>query len=306
MNLNFRKGIYLALGTAIFSGIAIFFNRFVVQAVGDPLVYTTLKNSLVALLIFAIIIFFRKLEYIRKLSRRDMVLLTAIGVVGGSLPFYLFFSALAQMPAINAALIHKTLIFWVALLAVPLLGERISAKQIGALGLIFSANLFIGGFKGFTISKPELMILIATILWAAENIIAKVALRRIDPDIVVASRMGIGSFILLLAVGLTGKVSMISSLNIQQFGLVAITSVILFGYVTTWYRALKVAPVTLVVTILTLATIITNVLSAIFVTHKFTFEQFAQFSLIVAGLWFFLTTSRKISDSNQSRLGFST
>jgi drug/metabolite transporter (DMT)-like permease len=306
MNLNFRKGVYLAIGTAIFSGVANFVNKFALTAVGDPLVHTTLKNSLVAILIVAVVVILNKLELVRKLSRRDLALLVAIGVIGGSLPFYLFFSALAQMPAINASLIHKTLIFWVALLAVPFLRERISIKQIGALGLILSANLVVGGFKGFSFSKPELMVLGATVFWAIENVIAKVALRRIDSDIVVASRMGIGSLILLTAVGFTGKTTLITGLNINQFLLVTLTSIILFGYVTTWYRALKTAPVTLVATVLTLATIITNVLSAIFVTHKFTFEIFAQFTLIAAGSWFFLIASRKISESEKSSLGFST
>jgi drug/metabolite transporter (DMT)-like permease len=185
----------------------------------------------------------------------------------------------------------------VALLAVPLLGERISATQVGALGLIFSANLVVGGFKGFAFSRPELMVLAATMLWAVENVAAKVVLRRVDPDIVVAARMGIGSFILLLATVLLGKGPVLASLDVRQFGLVVVTSVLLFGYVTTWYRALRVAPVTLVATVLTLATLIANGLSAVFVTHTFNFNQFAQLVFIIAGLWFFLVAAEKVSES---------
>jgi drug/metabolite transporter (DMT)-like permease len=306
MKLSFHRGVILALGTAIFSGVANFINKFAVGAVGDPLVYTTVKNSLVALMIISLLFFLRKLPKLRKLSRRDLVFLFTIGIVGGSLPFYLFFSGLAQMSAINATLIHKTLIFWVALLAVPLLDERISLSQVGALGLIFSANLFVGGFRGFSFSRPELMVLAATILWAVENIIAKIALRRVDPDIVVAARMGIGSVILLSAVGLLGKGPILASLDVQQLGLVALTSVILFGYVTTWYRALRVAPVTLVATVLSLATLITNSLSAVFVTHTLSFNQFAQFVLIGVGLWFFLVAAQRMAESRQPKIRFST
>ena len=82
MKFNYRRGILLALGTAFFSGMANFVNKFALTAVGNPLLHTTLKNSLVALMIFGILIFLRKLEYIRKLSRRDFMLLIAIGVVG--------------------------------------------------------------------------------------------------------------------------------------------------------------------------------------------------------------------------------
>lgn len=305
MNFNFRKGVFLALGTAFFSGIANFLNKFALQAVGDPLVHTTLKNLLVVLLVGSVLVFSRKIKKIKKLNRRDLLLLVVVGIVGGSLPFYLFFSALAQMPAINAALIHKTLIFWVALLAMPALGERISSTQVGALVLIFSANFVVGGFKGFAFTKPELMVLAATILWAVENVIAKVVLKRVDPDIVVAARMGIGSLILLMAVSLLGKSPVLFSLDIKQFAWVALTSVILFGYVSTWYRALRTAPITLVATVLTFSTLVTNALSAVFVTHSLRFEQLAQFVFIVSGIWFFLVASRKMKEVDRLKLKFS-
>ncbi len=302
MNSKFKHGIYLALGTALFSGVANFANKFALQSVSDPLVHTTAKNILVGLLVISLLLASKKLSSLRNLDRKQLLMLLAIGVVGGSLPFYLFFTALSQIPAINAALIHKTLIFWVALLALPLLGEKISIKQIGALGLIFSANLVVGGFKGFQLSLPELMVLMATILWSVENIIGKIVLRTVDPDIVVAARMGIGSMILLGAVLLSGKTPILTSLSIHQLSLVGLTSLLLFGYVSTWYRALKHAPVTLVATVLTLATLITNGLSAVFITRSLTFEQFSQFILITAGVWFFIVTSGKLKPSTELNL----
>lgn len=302
MNLKFKKGIYLALGTAMFSGVANFVNKFALSAVGDPLVHTTLKNSLVAMIMISILVFSRKFEYLRKLSKRDILALFAIGVVGGSLPFYLFFTGLSQIPAINAALIHKTLIFWVAILAIPLFKERVSIKQIMALGLIFSSNLIVGGFKGFSFSTSELMVLAATIFWSVENFIAKLTLRRVDPDIVVAARMGFGSVILLSAISFSGKIPILVTINMQQFGLIFLTSIILFGYVSTWYRALKLLPVTLVATVLTLATVITNGLSAIFITKSFNFEQFTQIIFIIAGVWFFTTSLLNEFKNNISSL----
>lgn len=295
----------LALSTALFSGIANFTNKFALKAVGDPLVHTTVKNSLVALMVVSSLVLLGKLPKIRKLSRNDLLLLLTIGIVGGSLPFYLFFSALAKMPAINAALIHKTLIFWVVLLAVPFLKERISKVQVAALGIIFSANLLLGGFKGFAFTRPELMVLVATMLWAVENVIAKVVLKRVDPDIVVAARMGIGSLIMLSAVGLSGKTSIVLNLSVSQLGIVAVTSVLLFGYVSTWYRALRVAPVTFVATVLTLATLITNGLSAVFVTGTFPVEVFLQFVLVSVGLSVFLLATRKLLSPEQIKLRLS-
>lgn len=42
-----------------------------------------------------------------------------------------------------------------------------------------------------------------------------------------------------------------------------------FGYVTTWYTALKYAPATLVSSLLVPAPFITNLLTAVFITHTF-------------------------------------
>ena len=285
----------MALATALFSGLANFINQFTVKYVGDPLVFTTIKNSLVVFLIVGLIIFLKKFPKIKQLSKKDLGLLVAIGIIGGSLPFYLFFTALAQMPAINAALIHKTLIFWVALLALPILGEKLSMTQMVALVVIFGANLVVGGFKGFSINRPELLVLAATLLWAIENVIAKITLRRVDPDIVTASRMGIGSAILLMAVIAFGKGQMLFALKPDQLGLTFLATLILFGYVSTWYRALSLAPIVTVVTVLTLATLVTNMLSAVFITHSFTFTQLAQLGLMTSGVLLFFTGYKRIS-----------
>jgi len=295
MNSKIKMGLYLALAAAIFSGVANFVNQFTVKYVGDALVFTTIKNSLVAFLIIGVIIAFKKFKKIKKLNRNDMILLLAIGIIGGSLPFYLFFAALSQMPAINASLIHKSLIIWIAILAIPFLKEKLSPLQVLAIATIFGANLAVGGFKSFAFNRPELMVLGATVLWTVENVIAKITLRRVDPDIVTASRMGIGSAILLVAVFILGKGQMLFALRPDQFALTFLTTLILFGYVSTWYRALSLAPVTLVATVLTLATLITNGLSAIFVTQQLTLGQVIQFILLLSGIGLFVKAAGKVN-----------
>jgi len=214
--------------------------------------------------------------------------LLAIGVIGGSLPFYLFFQGLTLTNAVTGALIHKTLIFWVALWALPFLKEKISLKQWLALGVIFGSNLVIGGLPQLQWGKGEWMILAATILWAVENIIAKITLKRVAVDVVVGARMILGSLILLLAVVAGGKLELIFKLNSTQWLMTLASIGLLTGYVMTWYRALKLAPVTLVATVLTLATIITNILSGIFITHSLRIELIYQTILLVAGSWFFV------------------
>lgn len=288
-----KTGLKLAFATAMISGVSNFVNKLAVTGI-QPLVLTSVKNSIVFLLIAGISILFIKKDSLKQLSKKDWIKLVSIGVIGGSLPFYLFFTALTQMPAINAALIHKSLIFWVALLAVPLLKERITPHHLTGLILLFGSNFLIGGFKGFTFSRPELMVLAATILWSLENVIAKVTLKRIDPLIVAGARMGFGSLILLGATAFTGKMQIVSSLSLQQWGMIALTAIFLLGYVTSWYSALKYAPAISVASILVSATVVTNILSAIFVTRAFSVDQFYQAVLVLAGIAFVVMSSRNL------------
>lgn len=296
------NGIHFAILTTIVSGISIFINKYAVGAIQPALVFTTVKNSAVALLVFALIIFSRKISRVKKLTSREIKYLLAIGLVGGFLPFYLYFTGLSLVPAINAALIHKTLVVWVAILAIPLLGEKLSRLQIVAITLLFFGNLFIGGFTKFQFSIGELMILVATIFWAIENILAKKILSTVDPDLVVAARLGIGSLLLLTAsiIFYPKSVLNLPGLSSSQLFWLSATIVTLFLYTTTWYRALKFAPATVVTSVLVASTLITNLLSVIFVTHNwlvlFTLPSLA----IFLGFCLFLYSLKPLLSNTQA------
>jgi drug/metabolite transporter (DMT)-like permease len=98
--------------------------------------------------------------------------------------------------------------------------------------------------------------------------------------------MGFGSLILLGAAAAIAPTALVKGFmpNQTQFFWMAATIVLLLGYVTTWYRALKFAPVTVVASVLVSATLITNVLSAIFVTHAWTLALGIQAFFTIAGI----------------------
>lgn len=288
--MRYAKGFKLALATAGFSGVAVFLNSLTAKAVGDALVFTTVKNLGVAV-ILALVLIRKKVNWLEvKQNWKQLVL---IGVIGGSLPFYLFFKGLTMVNPATGALIHKTLIFWLALWALPFLKEKVSVKQWLALGLIFGSNFIIGGLPVLKWGRGETMILGATLLWSIENIIAKLTLKQVAVDVVVGARMILGSLILLLAVVGSGKLGLIFKLNSTQWLMTLVAIGLLTGYVMTWYRALKAAPVTMVATVLTLATIITNVLSSIFITHLFNVKLFYQTILLVIGMVVFVREAGK-------------
>ncbi len=274
----------LALTAAIISGTANFLTKVAVTAMRDPIVFTTLKNAIVALFLIGIILALKKWREIKSLNKKQALKLLVIGIIGGSLPFALFFSGLIQTSAINASLIHKTLFVWVLLFGIPFLKERLTKLQWLGIAAIFGANLMVGGFKGFKYNTGELMILGATVLWAVENIIAKVTLRDLSSSLVTGARMIIGSLVLMSFIFWRGGASAVYTLNFQQWGWTILTSALLLGYVLTWYTALKHAPATYVATLLVPATLVTNILSAVFVTHAFSGPQVVSSLLFAVGV----------------------
>lgn len=262
-----NKGISWAVVTAVISGFSIFLNKFASSAVTPPLFFTGLKNLTVGFMLILLVVITRKARLIRGITIKELIYLLAIGVIGGSLPFYLFFTGLSQISAVNAAIIHKTLFLWVALFAYPLLKEKLSKKQIFAAFLVMSGNLIIGGFEKFSYSRGSL-ILCAVL------------------------------FIDMLKVG---QASFLLKEN-QIFWLL-VTSVLLLAYVLSWYRALKYSPAVNVTAILTISTLITNFLSAVILTHSWNYALTLQSILIFFGVLIFIKTDKKSLTKDQLVVG---
>ena len=259
--------------TAGFSGVAVFLNSLTVKAVGDALVFTTIKNLGVGLLL-ALVLFRKKVNWTQ--VKQNWWKLLLIGIIGGSLPFYLFFKGLMLTGPVMGSMIHKSLVLWISLLGFGILKERLSYKQMIALGAIFGGSALVGGFEGWQWGKGETMILAAVILWAGENIIAKVILKKVEVEVVAGARMILGSLILLSATVFSGKLGLIFNLNTWQWGMTLVSVGLLFGYVMSWYKALSLAPVSLVGTVLSLGSLITSGLNSVFITHSFSIELIYQ------------------------------
>ena len=105
-------------------------------------------------------------------TRSGWLGLLAVGVVGGSVPFVLFFVGLAQTKAPQAAFLQKTLVLWVAILAVVTLKERLRPVHWIAIALLLAGQWWLGGGAAFALDSGGLLILIATLLWSAEAVLA--------------------------------------------------------------------------------------------------------------------------------------
>src|SRR6266508_2224357 len=238
-------GIALAFATALVSGVAVFLNGYAVKAFDDSGVYTTAKN-LVAAALLAVLASLAAARGSaarpsRPRTRGQWAGLAAVAVVGGSVPFLLFFEGLARATSVQAAFIHKTLVVWVALLAVPLLSERIGPAHVAAIGLLVWGQAVLG---------------------AVEVILAKRLLVGLAPLTVGLARMGLGVLVLLGWLAATGKADALFGLGGRQWAWALATGAILTVYVATWYAALARAPAVDVTAVLVVGAVVTALLDA--------------------------------------------
>ena len=290
-----RKGLLLVAVTAVISGAAIFVSKLGLKDF-DPALFTWLRNTIVAVLLLGIVAGAGEWGAFKKLTARDWMKLAAIGLIGGSIPFLLFFQGLTLTSAANASFIHKTMFVWAALLAAPLLGERIGRRLLPAAVLFLLGNALLlkllpGG------SGPQfgdLLILGATLLWAGENVLSKHVLRTIPPKIVALGRMGIGSLIILGVLIATGKLTLLGQLPPLHLGWVALTALFPLGYVLTWYAGLREIKVTTATSILLLGSPVTTLLSALGSGLLPSVPQCLGIALIAGGLAVLLRPRRKM------------
>ncbi|MFA6215384.1 MAG: DMT family transporter [Patescibacteria group bacterium] len=295
-----KQGIYLVVITAIISGLANFFNKFGLQVLGkNAYQYTTLKNVVVGLILSLIILTPWILPKLKSLTKKDWGKLILVGLIGGSIPFLLFFKGLSLTSAVSASFIHKTLFVWVAILAWPVLKEKVSKLQFLALGVLLLGNVIFESFRGLSWGMAETLIFIATLFWAAETVIAKISLKNIDSMVLAWGRMFFGSVFLAGFLSATGNTAGLLTLNLTQFSWLFLVSALLTGYVVTWYAALKKLPATVVTCFLVIASPITTFLNSVFVTHKLVSQNIFGGVIILAGvllIWKFNELESKIKD----------
>ncbi len=293
--MTYRKGILWALGTATISGVSIYVNKFGVAQVPDAFVYTTVKNSVVAIAFIAALGLLAGWKEMRAFTRRQWLGWLALGLIGGGVPFLLFFQGLATASAPSAALIQKTLFIWVALLGMPLLREKLGWWQVAGLGVLAVGQYLLQPPSAWAWGIGETLILIATLMWAVETIIAKKVLVGMSARTAALGRMGVGAAAMWLFLALTARTETAAALDATQWLWVALTAVFLFGYVWTWYSALKYAPATLVTTVLTLGAIITILLTALLDGKFATQSQIVALTVIALGALAFIWRPRALA-----------
>lgn len=260
-------GIGLAAVTACVSGVSIYVNSNGVAAYGDATAYTTAKNAAAALIIglaFVAARAFRGADAVslsRPASGRQWAGVVYVAVLGGAVPFVMFFEGLASTASTQAAFLHKTLVLWVAVLAVAILKERLTWWHGLAIAALLIAQYGLAGSVSLVADPGTALIAGATALWALEVVVAKRLLAGMTPWTLSVARMGGGTVALLVWAAATGGLAAVWPATALQWGWVAVTGVLLAAYVLTWHQALWRAQAVDVTAVLVLGALITAALA---------------------------------------------
>lgn len=258
-------GILLVLLTAVISGVSIFVNSVGVQGTNSD-AFVTVRNGLVAVLLVPMVLLVRR-DLRVALRRTDWARLAAIGVIGGAVPFLLFFRgiqmATAAGGAATASFGYRTLFIMATVLGVLFLKEKFSARIALAAGLLLVGNALLLSLTAPIWTDGTALVLAATALWAGEYTLSKRTLRDLPSSTVALGRMGFGGLVLFGYLAVTNQLGAVMAFSGPQLQMMAISTILLLGFVTTWYAGLKHVDVSVATAVLVLGFPITFALSAL-------------------------------------------
>lgn len=252
-------GYVFAVAAAIVSGASVYVNSVGVHIYKDATLYTTLKNGLVGVILLVPLLVFaeRRREYVR-LDRGTGAWLVALAITGGSVPYLLFFNGLQHATAVTGAFLNHLQFLLVGLFAVVFLRERVRpAMWAGFVVLLIGATLGtnLGQLKW---SGGAYLILLSTVLFAIDFVIAKHLLRGLSTLTVMTAKMTLGSAMLVAYSFLTGHLAGAARLTAFQVEYVLLTGLILLAFTACTFLAIRHAMVSAVMAIGMAAPLVTT------------------------------------------------
>ncbi|MDA8394773.1 MAG: DMT family transporter [Candidatus Dormibacteraeota bacterium] len=252
-------GYMLAVANAVVSGVAVYVNSFAVATFSSPVLFTALKDAVTGAILLAMVVLVpRQRARFRHLSGPDWAWLVLVSLVGGSVPYALFFIGLRQAGAVTGALGSHLEFVIVALLAWSLLRERLTPAIAAALLVLLAATLLSVDLRLLVLNLGTVLILVASLLFATEYVIVKHLFRgRLKPTTVMTAKLTLGTLVLFAYLAVTGGLGALSHLTALQAGYTLATGVILLGFTVTLYFAIRHARVTAVAAIGSAAPVVT-------------------------------------------------
>jgi drug/metabolite transporter (DMT)-like permease len=261
---NPRIGYLFAVLNAIISGFAIYINSLGVKPFSDSTLYTTLKNAVVGVaLLIPVLLIARQRAELRRLNPRQWGWLVLLAIVGGSVPYVLFFRGLQLTSPVTSSLINHAQFLIVAVLALVLLSERVGPWVWGGLAVLLVGVSFGTNLGAVRWNDGALLVAASTVFFAVGFVLAKRLLASLSTVTVMAAKMSLGSLFLVVYVGTTGHLNAITRLSTTQWLYALATGLILLAFTVTAFIALRHATATAATAIPAAAPIITSALVAL-------------------------------------------
>jgi len=285
-------GTIFALLAAIISGFAIPINKiFVVDM--DPAVFTAIRALIIGAVFLVIAAAQSKFFFSvgdRRFKKVPWSYLLAIGLIGGGLAFLLYFTGLGMTTVGRAAFLQKLLPVFVGVFAFLFLKEKMPKKYLGALLVMIVGVFFVVSARiepGVFWSNPgfgDILIILATLFWGIEAVLAKKAMIKGETSFVVSfGRMFFGGVFLFGAIVLLGKINVLMALSMQQITNILISTGILFGYVLFFYAAIRYINASKATALLLIAPIISLILGIWWFSEPLPLLQIIGSVLILVG-----------------------
>ncbi|MGD0250501.1 MAG: DMT family transporter [Thermoplasmata archaeon] len=235
-------GMLLVFLTAFISGISTFVNAYAVKGTNSD-AFVTVRNLLVAAAFLPVALFVARNLRAPRLRSVDWLRLGVIGLIGGAIPFLLFFHGLematAAGGAVTASFAYRTLFLWATVFAVFYLRERFEWRIVLGAGLLLGGSALLLSWNAPVWTDGTAYVLAATVLWAVEYTISKRVLRELPSTTVALGRMGFGGLFLAGYLGLTLQWGAVAGFSGPDWAWVGISAAFLAAFVGTWYVGLK-------------------------------------------------------------------
>ena len=279
-------GLILVFAAAGVSGVSTFVNLYAVQGTNSD-VFVTMRNLAVVGLI-APIAFFMARGAREHLAPSDYGRLAVIGLIGGAVPFLLFFHGLqiaaASGSGAMASFVYRTLFLMAVVLGIVFLGERFRWRIALAATLLLAGNLLLLSVTTPIWSNGTAYVFAATALWAIEYTLSKHTMRHLTSGTVALGRMGFGAVFLVGYLAVTAQLAGVGAMSGSQWAWVAISAVLLGAFVSVWYAGLARVELGSATAVLVVGFLVTWVLTVWVRGTPFTIAQGVGVALITVGV----------------------
>lgn len=277
-----NAGYVFAIGSAALFGS--------ISTLAKPAVDSVNPILLAAMASFVAAIFFTPFTIRKKIrfSKKEIVLMLALAVLGAALAPSLYFVGLKTTTASDATILANSEIMFTVLIAILIFKERLNR-----IGYISAALVMAGVVLITTQFDPtrlavdvrnfgNILVILTMLCWALDNNLSKIATATIDLWRLVQIKSAIGAALLAAVIAVIGiPVQMESSVvpNVVLLGIVGLAVPLLL-----FYMALKKIGTVRTILIFSTSSIFGVIYATVFLGEQIRYEQILALGIMIFGL----------------------